>query len=564
MGISVFPSGGGGEFITNDFVVDMNNTDNNVIDLGRSYSEGSYDVSLASGDTSFDIYAISAEGDSVGYTNNATLIATEPFTVLAILGVSTTEKITFSFSGASNNASSEGDAPGAGAYLESINPSDLPNIDDTANVIGGNFATDVEFFFESGTVSLPAKNITQSDSTALIVTRPDNFDPALDPWDVRVNNPGVTPPTGSNAHILAGTVDAGATPVWTTSSPLPLLTLNQSYLATVVATDPDGQTVNYSVTSGSLPTGLSLNGSTGEISGTATTTPTTFEITASDGAGGANPRSFDFAFQKASGGSVTESSGFFIHTFNSSDDFVIIQEIPELQYLVIGGGGAGGSNNSRTSGGGGAGGYRSSVPGEQSGSATTAETPLSSLAVGTVAVTVGVGGAVTNSTGGNGSASSFGTFVSTVGGGGGGGNSGSQGQAGGSGGGGAQDASAGAGTSQEGFSGTNGSFNLGAGGGGGASSTAAQSSDPDGGLGIDSAITGTSVGRAGGGGGGGSGNNANSGFDGGGDGGSTNNSPNAGLNGTGGGGGGKGRSDFGASGTGAAGGNGVVIVRYAI
>jgi len=459
MAISVFPAGGD-EFVTNDFVVDMNNSANNVVDLGRSYAAGAYDVSLASGDSTFDIYALDADGASVGYTSDATIVATAAFTSIVILGVSTTEVVTFAYAGASNNTTSEGDATGAGAYLESIVPFDLPNIDDS------NFATDVEIYFESGTVSTAAKNVTRNDSTELIVTRPDSLDVNLDPWDVKALNPGVTAPTGSNAHILAGTVDAGATPVWTTTSPLDTATPNVAYSATVVATDPDGGTVDYAITAGTFP-GLTLS-SGGVLSGTPTA-PGTATITASDEGGNGNPREFILPLIPATGGTVSEVDGYRVHTFNSSDDLIVDFEIATAELIILAGGGGSGKSGNDSGGGGGGGGLLSSISGFNSGSATSA-LASETLTPGTYTVTIGAGGAGAannNVRGSSGSDTIFPTVGTAIGGGGGAGfneNAATGGSGGGAGGG-----NRASGTSGQGFSG--GVQNAGGGSGGGGSFT---------------------------------------------------------------------------------------------
>jgi len=61
---------------------------------------------------------------------------------------------------------------------------------------------------------------------------------------------------------------------------------------TVTATDADSNSLTYSVTAGSLPSGLSLNSSTGAITGTPTAvgsdTTSTFSITATDSDGGSS------------------------------------------------------------------------------------------------------------------------------------------------------------------------------------------------------------------------------------------------------------------------------------
>lgn len=413
MAISVFPAGGG-EFVTNDFVVDMNDTSNNVIDLGRSYAEGAYDISLATGDSSFDIYAIDADGNSVGYTNDATLVCSAGFTQLAILGVSQTERLTFAFSGASNDATAEGTATGGGAYLENATPTDLPNQDDTTTVTGGNFASDVQIFFESGATSTAAKNITRNDSTELIVTRPDALDPDLDPWSLRAVNPGIPEPTGTDANILADVIDAGALPVWVTTSPLTEATINTLYSETLEATDADGA-VTYSITSGTLPTGLSLDSATGEITGTPTSGSETFTVTATDEGGNANSRQFELNVAVATGGTVTRDGNFTIHTFDVSDDFEPLIDLTNIEYLVVAGGGGGGlsDENERYGAGGGAGGLRTSVAGNPSGGGASAESPISTLSAGSYPVVVGAGGAVES----NGSNSSFASVTCTGGGG---------------------------------------------------------------------------------------------------------------------------------------------------
>lgn len=519
MGISTFPAATGGGAINNDFVVDMNDTTNNSIDLPRAFVAGSYAITLSSGDTSYDIYFIDDNGASVGYSNSASIVASDSFTTVVILGVAIDEVISFSYSGAVADANGEGDEVGAGAYLVSISPSDLPTIDDTANVIGGNFGTAVEFYFESGTVSLAAKQVARADSTALIVTRPDSLSPDLDPWDVRVVNPGVPEPTGSNAHILAGTVDAGANPVFVTTSPLPNGTVNQVYAGTIVATDADGS-VTYSITAGSLPAGLSFDGNTGVISGTATGNSQTFTVQALDDGGNSNTREFDLAITYAVGGSVTTSGNYTYHTFTTSGDFEALATLNSVEYIVLaGGGGGGGSLNGGLSGGGGGGGggLVSSFTGYSSGSASAAASAVT-VNAGTATVTVGGGGSRGNASpnsgadmnGNNGSDSSFGSFATAIGGGfGGAWNLQRNGNPGGSGGGSSMSGNTGgAGTTAQGQSGGNSNNqNVGAGGGGTyvAGQDGATNDAGDGGSGTHNALDERGWGAGGGGGAGSSG-----------------------------------------------------------
>ncbi len=83
---------------------------------------------------------------------------------------------------------------------------------------------------------------------------------------------------------------------------------------------------------------------------------------------------------KATGGSITYSDGYKIHTFTSGDDF-IVSAPGDVDVLVIAGGASGGysETDNAGSGGGGAGGMQ-----EVLGHAVIAET---------IAVTVGAGGA---------------------------------------------------------------------------------------------------------------------------------------------------------------------------
>jgi hypothetical protein len=99
-------------------------------------------------------------------------------------------------------------------------------------------------------------------------------------FDVLVQNPSGLTGTLS----AAGTIDRD--PTWSTTAG----SLGTQYdnatgtLYTLSASDPDGTSVSYSVTSGSLPAGATLNSSTGVISGTltivASSTTSSFTVTA--------------------------------------------------------------------------------------------------------------------------------------------------------------------------------------------------------------------------------------------------------------------------------------------
>mgnify|MGYP001320491253 CR=1 FL=1 len=135
-----------------------------------------------------------------------------------------------------------------------------------------------EYNSPSVTFNSASEIVAQTPSTALTV--------ANEPYDIQVTNPS------GLSNTLENALDAGGSPSWTTGS-APANTLGTDYEGisvsfSVAATDPDGQTVTYSLKSGSsLPSGLSLNSSTGAITGTLGTvsgdTTTQFTLIASDG-----------------------------------------------------------------------------------------------------------------------------------------------------------------------------------------------------------------------------------------------------------------------------------------
>ena len=280
-------------------------------------------------------------------------------------------------------------------------------------------------------------------------------------------------------------------------------------------------------------------------------------------------------FALPSGGTVTTSGNYRIHTFTSSDTFTVNSSISNVEYLVVaGGGGAGGyhGQNVGGNGAGGAGGYRSSVPSESSGGGASAESRISSMPSGSYTITVGAGGSgvtshVNGNAGGDSSISGSGiTTITSTGGGYGGRTLNAPGGSGGSGGSSGEfGPSGGSGTSGQGYPGGN-SGNQATGGGGGAAGAGGNSGNStngaSGGNGVASSITGSSVTRAGGGGGAGDDNGSGGpGGSGGGGNGSRGGPASDGSTNTGGGGGAHGRASVSRS---AQGGSGIVIVRYEV
>jgi len=291
----------------------------------------------------------------------------------------------------------------------------------------------------------------------------------------------------------------------------------------------------------------------------------------------------------ATGGTVTTSGDYKIHTFNSDANFVVScagtsSGSNKVSYLVVAAGGGGGTGYG---GGGGAGGFRE---GKCSSDPYT-DSPLDagsglSVPAATYPITVGGGGAGGPTpgsgtySGGSGTNSIF-SSITAAGGGGGGRNCGVAGLTGGSGGGGGgAGAAGGAGNTPpvsppQGNSGGSGGPAPGGyyGGGGGGAGAVGNSGNPSiGGAGLASSITSAAVTRGGGGGGShypGGGrptSGAAGGSGGGGAGGSVGPNPAtpavAGTANTGGAGGAGGFNPVGGHQSGAAGGSGVVIIRY--
>ena len=291
------------------------------------------------------------------------------------------------------------------------------------------------------------------------------------------------------------------------------------------------------------------------------------------------------AFISATGGTITQCGNDKIHTFTSSGTFTVTKAACSaannaVAYMVVAGGGYGGTYQSGSSGGAGAGGFRE---GTTAPVVPYTASPLVAPAGITVSaqgypITVGAGG--TNAPAQQGTPSIFSSITST-----GGGRGGSQantanspyaGGPGGSGGGGNGECGPGGGNGNtppvSPSQGNNGGAGRSVGGsragagGGGAGAAGGAGGNPqiggDGGAGVSTQITGTSVTRAGGGGGQGQGTDAGDGGAGGGGAAAGPTSPGQGNAGTvnTGGGGGSGNSNTGTNG--GLGGSGVVVIRY--
>ena len=241
----------------------------------------------------------------------------------------------------------------------------------------GNDATE----YSVSIASLTASQFTFSYTSALAAAG------ANTPYDLVFTNPsglaatvedGFTPNTGPVISSPAdgsslGTINVGA---------------DGSTLTQISATDSSGGTLVYSISDGALPGGVSINSSTGALSGTTNAAGTfSFRIRVTDGTT-AVERNYTATvvnpFIAACGGNTTLTSGDYkTHVFTGPGTLSVTSAgtpggSDTVEYLVVaGGGGAGG-------GGGGAGGMRYNYPSPTTGGL--------SVSVQSYPVTVGGGG----------------------------------------------------------------------------------------------------------------------------------------------------------------------------
>ena len=286
--------------------------------------------------------------------------------------------------------------------LTSISPTNVDSKDSatttTFTVTGAGFDTGItaKLVSNSGT-EISFNTVTRNSATQLtcvlnngLITL--NTD---EPYDIKVTNgSGLT-------NTLANQINVDQRPVFVTAAGTlgTVANTNRSTTTfTIEATDPESAgAVRYDVVSGSLPTGSSLNSSTGVISTfdeVGSDTTSTFTVQASDVDSNVSLREFSITISAP----VSQS-------FTTSGTFSVPSGVTAVDVLVVaGGGGAGGLDGG---GGGGAGGliFRPAFP----------VTPG-----GTVSVTVGCGGAASYPTcGTSGQDSVFGTLTAKGGGGGG-------------------------------------------------------------------------------------------------------------------------------------------------
>jgi hypothetical protein len=172
--------------------------------------------------------------------------------------------------------------------ITSISPNTIDNTQTEIVITGTNFeiTPNVELISTTGAITL-ADTITRNSATQLTINATLTVDGT---YFIRIENPNGLAVRSSTALLTVS--DA---PTWSTSAgSLGSIAAGSSASFTVSATSDSA--VTYSITSGGLPGGLSLNSSTGVISGTESgatqETNYNFTVTATDAESQTAPRAF--------------------------------------------------------------------------------------------------------------------------------------------------------------------------------------------------------------------------------------------------------------------------------
>jgi hypothetical protein len=184
--------------------------------------------------------------------------------------------------------------------VASVSPTSINESDTTQTIVitGQKFdANATALMIDSNGTAITPTTSTRNTSSQITITYSggDVVSNPNEPYDIKVVNG-----TGLSS-VLEDAVSLNETPDWSTTSGTVATVVEDVAMANVSlnATDPEGSEVSYTITSGALPTGLSLN-SSGIIYGTPNVNDTynasgvthNFTVTASDGAN-SSVRSFN-------------------------------------------------------------------------------------------------------------------------------------------------------------------------------------------------------------------------------------------------------------------------------
>ena len=248
--------------------------------------------------------------------------------------------------------------------INSISPTTESDANANIVITGSNFQTGATVkFVGNDNTEYASPSVTRNSSTQITATTPNTaLAVSNEPYDVVVTN------TNGLSGTLGDGLDAGGVPAFDNSAgSLGTIQDTQRTISgstlDASATDPDGDSITYSVSAGALSGGLSISSSTGLITGTASAvgsdTTSTFTVSATTASGDTSTRQFSITIAAP----VITS-----YTSTGSGTFSVPNGVSAVNVLVVAGGGGGGAANSTKGtdggGGGGAGGliYRPAFP----------------------------------------------------------------------------------------------------------------------------------------------------------------------------------------------------------
>ena len=231
--------------------------------------------------------------------------------------------------------------------VSSVNPTNFESSALPSNIVitGTNFrsAVTVKFVGSNG-IEVSASSVTRDSATQITAQVPNTLTSANEPFKVKVTNT-----SSSLSGELANAFNIDAAPAFGVAAGT-LGTLSSggaaSSLTTVTATDDEGDSITFSVTSGSLPSGITLNSNgtfSGNAGGVSSSTTSTFVVTASDGTN-TSTRQYTITVNPA----YVQLSG--------SGTWNVPSGINSAEILIVGGGASGARAPNVSGGGGGAGG----------------------------------------------------------------------------------------------------------------------------------------------------------------------------------------------------------------
>jgi len=290
MSVSIIGSSSAGSA----FNISITSTYETVL-LTNPQPAGAYTFTSALSNITMDLYFYSATGQLVASTNLKSINPSISFSKIVILGGTVGDVLSFTFQQTYGGTAETAETT-AGPVILSTSPTSLPNASSTTVVTGLNFPSNITATFTgTDSVARTPASIVYGSATSLVIQRPAIMPISAAPYTLSVTNPSVTPPTGSTKNTISN-LTAGSLPTWITSTSLGSWAQGTPLSITLQASDTNpGGSITYSVVSGSLPTGVTFNTSTGIISGTpivATPANYTITIAATNAGGNAVNRTF--------------------------------------------------------------------------------------------------------------------------------------------------------------------------------------------------------------------------------------------------------------------------------